>query len=117
LSAPYPGDKEDEPNALFHEWQLDRPSDILQVYFLIKNIDNWTVGKFRERVVRGIDDLLDAVVKKNHKYEPWKRAGDLTPSSKKNKENINISITTETSVSTPEPSRKGKGKGKGRRRS
>jgi len=105
LSAPYPGDGEDEADDPFHEWLLDRPSDILQVYFLVRNIDCWTTGRFRERVTKGIEDLAQAVVDKKQKYEPWKRVGDLMPSRK---ENINISITTESSPSPPKARPKGR---------
>jgi len=73
LSAPYPA-----LDGSFHEWALDRPSDILQVYFLIRNIDIWTTTRFRDLVVEGVNDLLYSVVHKEHKYEPWKRVGDLS---------------------------------------
>jgi len=113
LSAPYPGSRnsevsatEEETSDIFHEWQLDRPSDILQVHFLIRNIDQWTTtGRFRDRVVSGIKDLLENVVHNGERYEPWKRAGDLMHSALANvrKENVNISITTESSASPPKP--------------
>jgi solute carrier family 25 carnitine/acylcarnitine transporter 20/29 len=99
LSAPYSGDEEAHGDDLFHEWTLDQPGDILQVYFLIRNIDCWTTGRFCERVTKGIEDLVEAVVDKKHKYEPWKRVGDLVPSRR---ENIYVSITTESS---PSPSK------------
>jgi solute carrier family 25 (mitochondrial carnitine/acylcarnitine transporter), member 20/29 len=105
LSAPYPGDRNSEETSdIFYEWQLDQPSDILQVYFLIRNIDHWTTaGHFRDRVMSGIKDLLEGVVHNEEKYEPWKRAGDLIPSAltKVHKENVNISMTTESSESSP----------------
>jgi len=102
LSAPFPGPKDD--NVDFHEWQLDRPGDILQVYFLIRNIDKWTVGKFRERVVEGVDDLVKAIVHKNQKFNPWRRMGDLTTVLADNrKENVNISTTVTSSSSATTP--------------
>jgi len=81
----------DELDGPFHEWQLDKPSDILQVYFLIRNIDDWTTGRFCERITAGIHKLVDDVVHKGQKYVPWKRA----PFSRK--DSINASITTESS--------------------
>jgi solute carrier family 25 carnitine/acylcarnitine transporter 20/29 len=106
FSAPYPGPRDDQVNGPFHEWRLDQPSDILQVYFLIRNIDNWTTGIFRERVTTGVHKLVDAVVDKGQKYVPWKRVGDLiNPQSQK--ENINVSITTDSS---PLPRHKMKGR-------
>jgi solute carrier family 25 carnitine/acylcarnitine transporter 20/29 len=106
FSAPYPGPRVDQVNGPFHEWRLDRPSDILQVYFLIRNIDVWTTGVFCDRVTTGVHKLVDAVVSKGQKYVPWKRVGDLTkPPSQK--ENINVSITTDSS---PLPRHKMKGR-------
>lgn len=101
LSAPYPGSREDQINGPFHEWQLDRPGDILQVYFLIRNIDHWTTGKFCERVTTGVNKLVDAVVHKNRKYVPWKHTRVVQ------KENINLSMTTDSS---PLPKHKAKGR-------
>ncbi|KAJ7487434.1 hypothetical protein B0H11DRAFT_1913140 [Mycena galericulata] len=71
-SAPYRVVKEDEDDnneddnaGIFHEWQLDRASDIVEVFFLIENIDRWTMNGFRERAIRGVHDLVDSVVQKN----------------------------------------------------
>jgi len=116
LSAPYPGDQDlsedDEDTSLFHEWQLDRPSDILQVYFLIRNLDVWTTGKFRDRVVGGVKAFADNVVHKKQSYHPWKRIGTLAP-SKVQKENIVTCTSTassSTSTSTASPFAEVKGK-------
>ena len=112
FSAPYPGNAGDDP---VHDWKLHQPSDILQVYFLIRNIDIWTVGKFRERAITCVSNTAKAMEEKDLKYEPWKRVGDLIPPvfSRRHKENTTISTGTDFSLSTPEM--KGK-KGKGRRR-
>jgi solute carrier family 25 (mitochondrial carnitine/acylcarnitine transporter), member 20/29 len=102
LSAPYPGSGPEQVNGPFYEWQLDRPSDILSVYFLIRNIDDWTIGKFKERVVGSLNNLVDAVVHEGQKFEPWKRVGELSSSTlRQNKENNNISVTTESSSPRP----------------
>jgi len=104
LSAPYPGSKENRLNGNFHEWLLDRPSDILQVYFLIRNIDRWTVGKFRERIGHGINDLVEAIVQKGGKFKPWRRVGNLSPVlANVRKENVNTSATVTSSSSAPSP--------------
>jgi len=101
LSAPYPGSG---PDGTFHEWKLDRPSDIISVYFLIRNIDKWTTGKFCERVTSGINDLVKAVVVDGKKFEPWRRAGELTALlTKLQKENANISAPVTSSSSVPSP--------------
>jgi hypothetical protein len=72
---------------------------------MVKNIDRWTMGPFRDRVLKGIHDLMDGIVKRKRKYEPWKRVGDFGPSGSASmvKENINISITTEASPPPPKP--------------
>lgn len=85
----------------FHEWQLDRPSDILAVYFLLRNLDRWTNTTFRELVVKGVNDLTNSVVGQDGKYFPWKRTGDLAapvPASTSEKENISV---TTSAQSTP----------------
>jgi solute carrier family 25 carnitine/acylcarnitine transporter 20/29 len=89
---------------MFHEWLLDKPGDILQVYFLIRNIDKWTVGKFRERVEHGVGELVKAIVHKKQKFSPWRRVGDLSTGLGR-KENINISttVTSSSSAATPPP--------------
>jgi solute carrier family 25 (mitochondrial carnitine/acylcarnitine transporter), member 20/29 len=96
---------------MFHEWLLKRPCDILEVHFLIQNIDRWTVGKFRDRVANGVNDLVDAIVLKKEKYEPWRRHGDLGVAllAKGNKENVNVTTSATTTVSSsPSAPQKGK---------
>ena len=117
-SAPYPGEPGQRQSGYFREWRLEKPCDILQVYLLIRNIDIWTVGKFRDRVLTGIQGLAEAVKREERGYLPWKRVGDLKPalSSKRKKENISVSTDALSSISSPETA-KGKGKGKGRKRS
>ncbi|TDL28118.1 hypothetical protein BD410DRAFT_761511 [Rickenella mellea] len=93
-SAPYPGKDTDNHNtAMFHEWNLDLPADILEVYILIRNIDVWTAGRFRDRVELGIKQLARAVVKGNESYFPWKRHDGnvlavLSDASRRNSENV-----------------------------
>jgi len=104
LSAPYPGLKGNRLDSNFHEWLLDRPADILQIYLIIRNIDQWTVGKFSERVVQGINDLVEAVVRKDEEFKPWRRVGDLSPVLEiVRKENVNTSATVTSSSSIPSP--------------
>ncbi|KAF8078771.1 hypothetical protein FPV67DRAFT_1558000 [Lyophyllum atratum] len=113
LSAPYPGVLE-SGDDIFHEWQLDQPSDILAVFFLIRNLDQWTNKGFRARVVEGISTLVDRVVNKGEGYHPWKRVGELVAPSLAHapqKENNSISASSESM-----PSMSPKNKPKRRRR-
>ncbi|KAG1749841.1 uncharacterized protein EDB91DRAFT_1235288 [Suillus paluster] len=106
MSAPYHDPHNRSPNDVFHEWKLDRPSDMLQIYFLVRNIDQWTTGKFSEYVVRGVNQMVDKLSSSEMAYKPWKRVGDLAPPLKNNalKENHNISVTTVvTSDASPSP--------------
>ncbi|KAG1817800.1 hypothetical protein EV424DRAFT_1324215 [Suillus variegatus] len=106
MSAPYCGPRGRSSNDVFHEWKLDRPSDILQVYFLVRNIDEWTTGKFSEYTVRGVNQMVEKLSSSERTYKPWKRIGDLAPPLKTNalKENHNISVTTVvTSDASPSP--------------
>ncbi|KAJ7042397.1 hypothetical protein C8F04DRAFT_76119 [Mycena alexandri] len=106
-SAPYRVITEDAEgdNAgadIFYEWQLDRAADIAEVFFLIENIDQWTMNGFRDRVIAGVEDLLDSVVSKDKAYVPWKRVGDLA-SSAPAKENAAISASTTSSAQSTPP--------------
>ncbi|KAI0068305.1 hypothetical protein BV25DRAFT_1867311 [Artomyces pyxidatus] len=79
-SAPFPGlNGKDGTDDIFHEWQLDNPADIIQVFLLVSNIDGWTVGRFRERVTAGVEDLVERVAAKGHMYRPWKRVEKTAP--------------------------------------
>jgi len=86
--------KEDEPpivrSALFsgahaddglgspaYEWDLRSPANIIQVFLLVKNIDDWTLNGFLECVEAGIADLEESVLIKRYAYQPWKRVGTL----------------------------------------
>ncbi|KAH9064342.1 hypothetical protein EDB87DRAFT_1680985 [Lactarius vividus] len=65
------GDVGDETDV--HEWNLDSPANIIQMFLLIKNIDHWTVNGFIKCIEEGITDLVDSVLLKNCPYQPWKR--------------------------------------------
>lgn len=89
---------------MFHEWQLDQPSDILAVYFLIRNLDRWTNKGFRARVVKGVNDLVDSVINRSEDYHPWKRVGELVAPSLAHisrKENMSVLASSESVPSTP----------------
>ncbi|KIJ46532.1 hypothetical protein M422DRAFT_46219 [Sphaerobolus stellatus SS14] len=75
-SAPYPGPEGDEAPKVFHEWNLDLPSGILQVYFLLRNIDIWTADHFRQRVTHGVQTFSEGVSVGQEEYLPWKRLTD-----------------------------------------
>ncbi|KIJ68197.1 hypothetical protein HYDPIDRAFT_36698 [Hydnomerulius pinastri MD-312] len=107
MSAPYSGFDEgcvsDRP---FHEWVLDNPRDILEVYFLVRNIDEWTCGRFHDRIVIGLNELVESLTLKDGTYEPWKWAGNSAAALSVKvlkKENNSISITTTTSGSSTSP--------------
>ncbi|KAI0041795.1 hypothetical protein FA95DRAFT_1500992 [Auriscalpium vulgare] len=112
-SAPYPGYNRTTQSAtpIFHEWRLDRPADIIQVFLLIRNIDIWTVGRFNERVKAGVKELVDAVLVRKQSYRPWKRVGSVVSTLRGPlaDENVNTS-------SQPNSSAEVKPKSKGRRR-
>jgi hypothetical protein len=58
-----------------HEWKLDEPAQIIQIYILTKNIDRWTVDGFLKFVEKGIADLENSVLVDGCRYQPWKRVG------------------------------------------
>jgi len=69
------------------EWNLEKQEDILRVFLLVRNIDKWTQTVFRDKVIRGVGDLLKSV-KKGGSYQPWRRMEDAGLSSLDNdKEN------------------------------
>ncbi|KAF9229122.1 hypothetical protein BS17DRAFT_4779 [Gyrodon lividus] len=112
MSAPYSGFEEDSrvSDRLFHEWVLDNPRDILQVYFLVRNIDKWTCSQFHSRIVAGLNGLVESIILKDGSYQPWKWVSNLSSALtvKVLKENNTISTTTTTSGSSPSPPKKGK---------
>lgn len=121
MSAPYscPGRHGDlTSDRPFREWDLDSPSDILQVYFLVRNIDEWTCGRFHHRVVEGLNHLVESITLKDGTYQPWKWAGNasLGLAVKPLKENVVVSFTTTSSGSGLSPPPK-KDKRRRRRRS
>jgi len=75
-SAPYV--REDDDNN-HHEWHLNRASDIIHLHLLITNIDRWTMGEFRKRVVDGVTALEKSVLEDGSAFEPWRRFGDIVP--------------------------------------
>ncbi|TRM65960.1 hypothetical protein BD626DRAFT_566600 [Schizophyllum amplum] len=103
LSAPYPGVRkvDDEgrmtPNDnelydRFQEWELHSAADILQVYFLIRNIDDWTVGPFQTLVQDGVEALaLSLQDKTTFRYTPWRRVDNTWFTSLFSKENLSHS--------------------------
>jgi solute carrier family 25 carnitine/acylcarnitine transporter 20/29 len=104
MSAPYIDSGDRSSSDVFHEWKLDCPSDMLKVYFLVRNIDQWTIGKFAEGVVRGVNQMVDKLSSNERTYKPWKRVGDLAPPLKNKALKENISVTTVlTSDASPPP--------------
>ncbi|KAL4070810.1 hypothetical protein J3A83DRAFT_4358899 [Scleroderma citrinum] len=107
LSAPYSGfDKDSQSSQPFLEWDLNNPSDILQVYYLVRNIDHWTCTEFRKRVVAGLDSSVESITRGDGPYHPWKwitNPAHAAPSVKVLKENNTTSVTTATTSGSPSP--------------
>ncbi|KZT05993.1 uncharacterized protein LAESUDRAFT_759876 [Laetiporus sulphureus 93-53] len=75
-SAAYPG-PDGHPvgsGGRFHRWVLKEPSDMLQVFLLVRNIDLWTVGTFRELIIEGIENLVESAMHDGKKIRPWRRS-------------------------------------------
>ncbi|KAJ7492771.1 hypothetical protein FB451DRAFT_1219524 [Mycena latifolia] len=109
-SAPYrrvvtedEAENEGDGADIFHEWQLDRAADIAQVFFLIENIDHWTMNGFRERAIQGVKDLVESVVNNGKVYVPWKRVGDLASSAPAKENHITISASSASSAQSTPP--------------
>jgi len=83
-SARFPGHGD---GSHAHEWNLQSPADIIQVFILLKNIDRWTHDGFVKCIEAGIADLEDSVLAKGYVYQPWKRVGTLKPPRAKEAEN------------------------------
>jgi hypothetical protein len=80
-----------------HEWKLDKPAQIIQVYILLKNIDHWTVDGFLQCVKKGIADLEKSVLVDGCQYQPWKRVG-MFKSGTKDAYGTDNSVSTQPKV-------------------
>lgn len=107
-SAAYPGPKPTgrRTSSIFHEWNLDEPSDIVKVYLLIRNLDHWTVGGFRDRIEKGITQLVKDVVEDGKKIVPWRRKGDLGRAIPTSEGRPSFSITPTNSPPKRRPRRR-----------
>ena len=54
------------------EWDLSRPSDILCVFLLLRNLDDWMATSFKARVERGVRGLARSISKDGEAYRPWR---------------------------------------------
>lgn len=87
-------------------WVLERPGHLLHVYFLLRNIDNWTTTRFRDRIVSGLEAFSQLVEEDPGAFRCWKRdatvrATKVATSTHGDKENENvISLTSTTTSST-----------------
>ncbi|TFY76433.1 hypothetical protein EWM64_g7580 [Hericium alpestre] len=117
-SAPFPGldPVEEKDNKVFHEWRLDDPCEVIQVFLLIRNIDRWTMGTFRERIDDGIQHLVNSVFTERQKYRPWKRAGVLSVLTEQD-ENTSATMSAQQSSPEAKPKPKSKASRRHRRRS
>ena len=102
-SAPFPGlDRAEEAaDDMFHEWCLDDPGDIIKVWLLIRNIDTWTSGRFRERIIEGVHDLKESVITHGSRYQPWKRAGSVALAEVRHRDENQLSSPDVSAVPAP----------------
>lgn len=102
-SAPFPGlDRAEEAaDDMFHEWCLDDPGDIIKVWLLIRNIDAWTSGRFRERIIEGVHDLKESVITHGSRYQPWKRAGSVVLAEVRHRDENQLSSPDVSAVPAP----------------
>ncbi|KAJ3783380.1 hypothetical protein GGU11DRAFT_5491 [Lentinula aff. detonsa] len=113
-SAPYIRSVESKDSAKgnqeYHRWDLTRASDILDLYFLINNIDRWTTRGFLGRVNNGVSALEKSIVEDGKTFEPWRRSGDIVPRVRRSlnaMENAELSASVLTQCSnSPKPKRK-----------
>ncbi|KAI1793969.1 hypothetical protein LXA43DRAFT_884443 [Ganoderma leucocontextum] len=79
VSAPYPGPQKRSTGRKnpFHDWDLSKPADIIEVYLLLRNLDRWTVEGFRTRVMGGIMSLVEEVSQRDRRVLQWRRRGSL----------------------------------------
>ncbi|KAI0361163.1 hypothetical protein OH77DRAFT_1391015 [Trametes cingulata] len=103
-SGPPPQDARRTSTA-FHQWNLANPSDIIQVYLLISNLDRWTTGRFRQSVISGVTALAGEVQAGKTSVTPWRRKGDVGRLVKKAGPD-----TVGESVSSTEPAKRVKTK-------
>ncbi|KAI3622803.1 hypothetical protein WG66_015155 [Moniliophthora roreri] len=80
------------PNEAFKVFDLSRPAHILEIYFLLRNIDQWTTGAFKERVTESVMTLAN---KKGETFVGWRRSEIAVKSSRKAKENATSVCSTE----------------------
>lgn len=59
-------------SSSFHEWSLERPDHIIQVYLLLRSLDRWTVKGFKVLIEEGIQQLAKDVKEGNRRVVPWR---------------------------------------------
>ncbi|KAI0652292.1 hypothetical protein C8Q79DRAFT_1005504 [Trametes meyenii] len=64
-------------SVAFHEWDLSKPGDIIEVFLLMRNLDRWTTGTFHEAVVTGITKLAKRAEAGDVSTISWRRKGNL----------------------------------------
>lgn len=98
ISAGYPGrssEKRRRYSSSFHEWDLGRSAGIIQVYLLLRNLDRWTVGRFKTIVEDGIQKLAKEVREGDRTVVPWRFRGG------KNDDTDTITAVVGESISSP----------------
>ncbi|KAI0375424.1 hypothetical protein BV20DRAFT_1073454 [Pilatotrama ljubarskyi] len=79
-SAAYSGPQSQDTrrtSTAFHQWDLAKPSDIIQVYLLIRNLDRWTTGRFCQSVISAVTKFASEVQAGKTSLVPWRRKGDV----------------------------------------
>ncbi|KAI0830735.1 hypothetical protein BC628DRAFT_1313124 [Trametes gibbosa] len=119
-SAPYASLSQTDRrrSSAFHQWNLAEPADIIEVYLLIRNLDRWTAGMFRDTVVADITTLAQRVEAKQTDVVSWVRKGDVAASGARERAPPVLAtpaplvkVTVEVAVETADPApakRKGK---------
>nr|GAT47826.1 predicted protein [Mycena chlorophos] len=92
---------DDSDMDVFHEWQLERAGDIVEVFFLCEHIDEWTIKGFKQRVIAGVGSLVEDVTKNGMPFMPWKRTGELMAVSSKENTTISASSMGSSAESSP----------------
>ncbi|RPD82069.1 hypothetical protein L226DRAFT_556047 [Lentinus tigrinus ALCF2SS1-7] len=95
-SAAYPGAKKRARRVSlpFHEWNLGKPSHIIQVYLLLRNLDRWTVNGFQQLVEQGIKELATAVADGLRTVVPWRARARASIGSKADGADTGTSISS-----------------------
>ena len=103
MSAAYPGARRNgarRASLPFYEWNLRRPSHIIQVYLLHRNLDQWTVTGFQDLVEKGIKNLASEVAAGTRTVIPWRGRHKASMGSKVDDADPGSSISSPVKLRT-----------------